>query len=80
MVPFFVLTLVVLVLAFALSLRLRWVGPRRNVMMRCVAVWILAAVGVVIAGDRLLGSVPAMLFVVGPSIVGLSAWAASSAR
>jgi hypothetical protein len=80
MLPFFIVTIVVLAVAFAVSLRLRWVGPRRTVMLRCIAIWAVAAIGVVLAGNWMIGSVPGLLFVLGPSLVGLSAWAASSAR
>lgn len=77
---FAVVSLVVLVAAFLLSMRIRWIGPRRQVMIRCVGIWVIATMAVVITGDRTLGSVPVPMWLIGPGLVGVCAWAASSAH
>ena len=79
--PIFIGTvLVVGAITYLLSLRIRWIGPRRRVLAQCIGLWLVAALAVIVTGDRTLGSVPAAIFLLGPALVGLCAWGAASAR
>jgi hypothetical protein len=79
-IVFIVLSVAITALAMVLSLKQRWLGRRRTLVLRSIGIWAAASIIVVVAGAQLLGAAPLALSIAGSCVVILLAGVAGAAR